>query len=165
MAFPRQQRFRTGKNLDSFLVILYTDMTLGLEIIKDKFRNKGTSNRHELDRPPLLDRVQIWNWTWSPASQTWSLFSDSSWTTYPQTSVKGITGPSKFIRNHLLLRNGKLSHLSDLSYKARVCEQGNRGLRKHSKKQRQRASPWQCFLYLHVTVCKYSCEWNNPEVL
>lgn len=59
MAFPRQQRFRTGKNLDSFLVILYTDMTLGLEIIKDKFRNKGTSNRHELDRPPLLDRVQI----------------------------------------------------------------------------------------------------------
>lgn len=58
--FPRQQCFMTGKNLENFLVILYIDMTPGLEIVKDEFWNKGTSNMQmKRDLPPLLDCVQF----------------------------------------------------------------------------------------------------------
>lgn len=50
----------TGKNLDHFLVILYVDVTPGLEIIKDEFWSKATSNlQTKLDLAPLLDCALI----------------------------------------------------------------------------------------------------------
>lgn len=48
------------KNLDNPLVILYIDNTSGLEIIKEEFGNKGTSNTQiKLGLPPLLDCAWI----------------------------------------------------------------------------------------------------------
>lgn len=48
------------KNLDNSLVILYIDITPGLEIIREEFWNKEMFNMHvKLGLPPCLDCVQI----------------------------------------------------------------------------------------------------------